>query len=165
MDVAAVRRLAGAREIADTTVHIPHPYPEGAAEAWIAELPDAYAEGRQAAFAVASREEGALLGCIGLVLAPEHLRAEMGYWIGVPYWGRGYATEAARAVLGFAFGPLGLHRVHAHHFTRNPASGTVLRRVGMRHEGRGREHVRKSGVHEDVELYGILRREWAEAGG
>jgi [ribosomal protein S5]-alanine N-acetyltransferase len=84
----------------------------------------------------------------------------MGYWIGVPYWGRGYCTEAAGALLAHAFGPLGLHRVHATHLTRNPASGRVMQKLGMRHEGRMREHFLKWGVFEDVERYGILDREW-----
>jgi RimJ/RimL family protein N-acetyltransferase len=53
----------------------------------------------------------------------------------VPYWGRGYATEAARAIVDFAFGELGLNRVFAYHFTSNPASGRVLQNIGMRLEG------------------------------
>src|SRR5262249_1048252 len=125
-DAADVQQLASAREIAAMTLMIPQPYPEGAAEAWIAE--QAASVGRPDAVGVATvvRNEELLAGAGGLRLERAHDRAELGYWIGVPYWGRGYATEAAAAVLGHAFATLGVHRVHARHFTRNPASGRVL---------------------------------------
>ncbi len=95
-----------------------------------------------------------------LKLRPEHRSAQPGYWIGRPYWNRGYATGAGRAVLAFAFGEPGLNRVYAHHFSGNPASGRVLQKLGMRHEGRPRQHVRKWEGYEDLELCGILRSEW-----
>ena len=69
------------------------------------------------------RDDEVLVGAVGLRLKREHDRAELGYWIGVPYWGRGYATEAAAAVVGYAFETLGLHRVFASHYTKNAASG------------------------------------------
>lgn len=90
-----------------------------------------------------------------------HRRAEMGYWLGVPYWNRGYMTEAGRAMLAYGFGELELHRIHARHFTRNPASGRVLRKLGMTYEGTQREHVQKGEGFEDLANYGILRREWS----
>ena len=77
--------------------------------------------------------------------------------LGRPFWGRGYATEAARAVIEYGFSVLNLHRIYAMHFSRNPASGRVMEKCGMVHEGRFREHVRKWGVFEDVDLRGILR--------
>lgn len=159
-DAPAVQALAGAREIADTTLTIPHPYGDGVAEQWIATHAPAWAAGALASFAVVERAAGQLVGAIGLTLRPAHARAEMGYWIGVPFWNRGYATEAAELVLGFGFGELGLNRVHAQHFTRNPQSGRVMRKLGMRHEGRLRQHVRRWGSPEDLEQYGILRDEW-----
>jgi acetylornithine deacetylase/succinyl-diaminopimelate desuccinylase-like protein len=99
-----------------------------------------------------------------MVFHPDHDRAEIGYWIGKPYWGRGYATEAAAAVLSYGFGALNLHRMHAYHYSRNPASGRVLQKIGMSHEGRAPGHIKKWGTHEDCELYGILRADWGEAG-
>lgn len=159
-DAPAVQALAGAREIADTTLTIPHPYGDGVAEQWIATHPAAWAAGERVSFAVVERASAQLVGAIGLALRAAHARAEMGYWIGVPFWNRGYATEAAALVLGFAFEELGLHRVHAQHFTRNPQSGRVMQKLGMRHEGRLRQHVRRWGSPEDLEQYGILRDEW-----
>lgn len=158
-DAVDVRRLAGDFAVAETTLSIPHPYPDGAAEAWIASLAGPEARG-QVVYAVTERTAGTFFGVVGLVVEPHHLRAELGYWVGVPYWGRGYATEAARAVLEYAFETLALHRVHACHFGRNPASGRVLEKIGMRREGVARAHVRRWERYEDLVLYGALRGEW-----
>lgn len=159
-DSADVQRLAGDHAIYDTTANIPHPYEDGTAEAWIAKLEHRYAEGKEVAFAVTRKEDGVLLGAIGLVLDVRAGSGELGYWIGKPYWNTGYATEAARRVLAYAFDARALHRVHAHHFKRNPASGRVMQSCGMQREGELREHFQKDGQHEDLVLYGILQREW-----
>jgi RimJ/RimL family protein N-acetyltransferase len=159
-DAPAVQALAGEREVAYNTLHIPHPYPDGAAEKWIGTLPVAYDCGESVVFGVALRDGGALVGTCGLTLELAHARAEIGYWIGRPYWGRGLATEAAHATVEYAFTRLGIRRVHAHYYTRNPASGAVMRKLGMKHEGTLRAHVLKWGVFEDIEIFGVLRDEW-----
>jgi RimJ/RimL family protein N-acetyltransferase/DNA-binding transcriptional MerR regulator len=140
-----VRRLAGEHGVAATMLNIPHPYPAAASEAWIGRHEGAWEQGEGVEFAVERLDDAVLLGAIGLRIAPEHARAELGYWIGVPYWGRGYATEAARAMLNLAFDELGLNRVFAYHFTSNPASGRVLQKIGMLLEGTRRQHTRKRG--------------------
>ena len=89
-----------------------------------------------------------------------HDSAELGYWIGVPYWGNGYATEAAREMLDYGFETLKLNRIFASHFKPNAASGRILRKLGMLHEGCQREHIRKWDQFIDSELYGMLRRDW-----
>ena len=101
-----------------------------------------------------------VIGAIGMEVQREHDRGEIGYWIGVPYWGRGYMTEALRGVLGWAFESLRLHRVFAVHFARNPASGRVMQKAGMRHEGSLRQHDKKWDAYLDVEVYGILDSDW-----
>lgn len=163
-DAPDVCRLAGEREVADTTLTIPHPYEAEMAEAWIAGHEEQFAQGAGMTCAMTEREGGVLVGAIGLVLQPAHRRAEMGYWVGTPYWGQGYCTEAARAVLAYAFEVLALHRVWACHFARNPASGRVMQKIGMTREGRLREHLNRWGRFEDVETYGILAAEWREGG-
>jgi ribosomal-protein-alanine N-acetyltransferase len=101
-----------------------------------------------------------LLFAVGLELEVAHRRAERGYWIGVPYLGNGYATEAARAVVRYGFDVLKLHRIFASHFQGNPASGKVLQKVGMKYEGRLRNHVRKWDQFQDLEFYGILESDF-----
>jgi RimJ/RimL family protein N-acetyltransferase len=101
-----------------------------------------------------------LIGCASLRdIDREHLQAELGFWIGREWWGHGYATEAATAVIRFGFDTLGLNRICAHHMARNPAAGRVLLHVGMSREGLLRERVKKWGVYEDVAVYAILRED------
>lgn len=159
-DAPRVRQLAGDARIADTTLRIPHPYPEGAAEEWIGTHAAAFGAGESAQFAVTLADSGELIGATGFEFSAAHNHAELGYWIGVAYWGKGYATEAGRALLEWGFRQRGVHRIHAHHFARNPASGRVMQKLGMRPEGCLRAHVRKNDRYEDCELYGILREEF-----
>lgn len=158
-DASQVQRVAGAAEVAATTLNVPHPYLDGMAEAWIASHGPAWEAQAMVAFAITSLA-GDLRGAISLQLTPRHRRGELGYWIGLPFWGNGLATEAAMAVLGFAFGLLELNRVQASHMPRNPASGRVLAKLGMRHEGLHRERFLKDDRFEDVVEYAILRRDW-----
>lgn len=155
-----LRRLAGDRAIADTTLQIPHPYEVGMAEEWILAQRPRFEAGEQVVFAAVLRGSDQLIGAMGLVMEGKFRRAELGYWIGRPYWRNGYCTEAAQAVLEYGFQFLNLNRIHAYHFKRNPASGRVLQKLGMRHEGSSPQHVMKWGIFEDVELYGILRSGW-----
>lgn len=163
-DAAAVSRYAGAREVAATTANIPHPYREETAVEWIACHEGWWAAREQVVFAIETSSEP-VIGAIGLVLAPPHRRAELGYWIGVPFWGRGFATEAARAVVGFGFEELGLRRIQAIHFATNPASGRVLAKTGFTVEGLLRSHAVKWDVAYDVVVSGLLRAEWPVVGG
>jgi RimJ/RimL family protein N-acetyltransferase len=155
IDAAAVQALAGAAEVAATTLTIPHPYADGVAEAWIEQHARASDARALAVFAVI-RSDHVLVGAMSLRLESIHHRAELGYWIGVPFWRRGYATEAARAIVGFGFDDLGVNRIYATHFTRNPASGRVMQKIGMTFEGCLRQHVRKNGRFEDLARYAIL---------
>ncbi len=155
-DVAELLPLIGTREVAATTLRIPHPYTEQDARAFLAlaQEPD------KIWLAITLRSDGLQIGGVGLRLDRQHHHAELGYWLGVPYWGQGYATEAAREMLRYGFEDLGLHRIFASHFKHNPASGRILVKLGMRHEGCQREHLRKWNEFVDSELYGLLRQEW-----
>jgi len=164
-DAPAVQRLAGERAIADTTLNIPHPYEDGMAEEWIGTHQAKFNAGELANFAVVLRATGELIGAIGLVVSRRFDRAELGYWIGRPYWQQGYCTEAARAVLAYGFTALQLNRIHATHLRRNPASGRVMEKIGMTKEGLLRQHAKKWDRYEDLVQYGILREEWQQAGG
>ena len=157
-DAPAVQRLAGERAIAENTLHIPHPDPEGAAAAWIERQAEQCDGGKALILAMVADAE--LVGAIGIHDRNDHDRAELGYWVGVPYWGRGYATEAGLALLAHSFGVLRLNRVFAIHYSRNPASGRVLQKLGMRQEGVMPQHIKKWGVYVDAVCYGVLREDW-----
>src|SRR5204862_7847414 len=117
--------------------------------------------GKEMVYGLVTNKENEFVGTAGLRdIDSEHGQAEMGFWIAVDCWGRGYATEAAQALLEFGFGILQLNRIYAHHMLRNPASGRVLEKVGMKKEGILRERVRKWGVFEDVAIMAVLRKEW-----
>lgn len=158
-DAADLQRKAGQWEVADTTQRIPHPYPDGAAESFIAGLSGAWASGEQAIWAITRTDTGALLGSMGLTFSAAHRSAELGYWIAPADWGQGYATEAAQAAMHFGFDALGLYRIHAHYLARNPASGAVLRKLGMQPEGTLRAAVWKWDKPEDVIVCAILASE------
>ena len=159
-DIAELLPLIGTREVAATTLRIAHPYTEQDARTFFALAQDP----EKIWLAITLRSDGRLIGGIGLRLERQHDRGELGYWLGVQYWGQGYATEAAREMLRYGFEELGLHRIFASHFKHNPASGGILKKLGMRYEGCQREHLRKWDQFVDSELYGILRQEWQISG-
>jgi RimJ/RimL family protein N-acetyltransferase len=155
-DIADLLPLIGSREVAATTLRIAHPYTDQDAR-------DFLALGRETDkiwLAITLRTDGRQIGGIGLRVDDQHHHAELGYWLGLPYWGQGYATEAGQEMLRYGFADLGLHRIFASHFKQNPGSGRILVKLGMRYEGCQREHLRKWDQFVDSELYGILRKEW-----
>jgi [ribosomal protein S5]-alanine N-acetyltransferase len=155
-DAPAVHQLVGAYEVALNTLVIPHPYPDGAAEQWIAKHQSDFDENRIVHFAV---DDGQITGAMALVMKGDAI-AEIGYWIGVPFWGRGYASEAAVEVVRYGFEELDLVRIFAMHYGRNPASGRVLQKAGMAYEGTLRRHLKKWDEYVDLVCYGVLREEW-----
>lgn len=155
-DIPDLVRLAGAREVAATTLRIAHPYTEQHAKEFLRMAED----DDKAWFAITLSDSGQFCGGVGLRIEPEHSRAEVGYWVGVPFWGNGYATEAAQAAVRYGFEDLRLRRISAAVSKGNAASEKILQKLGMRHEGCMREHQCKWGKFMDVELYGILRAEW-----
>jgi RimJ/RimL family protein N-acetyltransferase len=156
-DGATVEELLADPAVARNTLTIPHPYPAGGATPWIASHAEAWREGKRGTWAIVRAADEALIGAVGLNLTLVHQRAELGYWIAHEEWGKGYATEAVRRLIGFAFDDLGLHRVQAHHFVENPASGRVMEHAGMRAEGTRRGAFFRDGVPRDVVEYAVLR--------
>ncbi|TWU14493.1 putative ribosomal N-acetyltransferase YdaF [Symmachiella macrocystis] len=142
-DAPRMQQLAGERVIAATTLRIPHPYADGVAEEWIASALERTASGNAYHFAMVLTETDQFLGSVGLTVQREWERAELGYWIGVPYWGRGYTTEAAMEITRFGFEDLGLNRIYASVFANNPASARVLEKAGLTYEGRHLQAIKK----------------------
>ncbi|PSN20505.1 GNAT family N-acetyltransferase [filamentous cyanobacterium CCP5] len=158
-DAPTVQQLAGDWQVAANTLTLPHPYAEEVAIEWIRAHPRGYADGKEVVFAIAL-PDNTLIGAIGLGIVKEFQLAELGYWVGVPYWGKGYCTEAARAVVDYGFRHLGLNRIQSTHFSQNPASGRVMEKAGMTREGYRPQHTRRWGEFHDIVLYGILRQDW-----
>jgi [ribosomal protein S5]-alanine N-acetyltransferase len=156
-DCPMVAELAGDEAIARTTLVIPHPYALSDAEQWIATHVPQHAEGKGVTLAITLRDGGILVGSISLHIDQGNRRAELGYWVGRPYWNRGYASEAARALVEWGFRACPINRIYAYHVAMNPASGRVLQKSGMRFEGVLRQHIVKDGVAHDCPWYGILR--------
>jgi len=129
-DAAALQSQCGNLNVARMTSRIPHPYPDGAAEQWIAAQEALRRDGHEITFCI--DHDGAMVGSVGLRRAHGGTY-ELGYWIAENTWGQGYATEAARRAVAFAFDELGAARVCAGHYVDNPASGRVLEKCGFRY--------------------------------
>jgi [ribosomal protein S5]-alanine N-acetyltransferase len=155
-DSSDVKRLAGDKRIADTTTTIPHPYPEGAAQAWIATHAQTFSARSQITYAVTLRGSGVLVGTVSLMdISPKHSRAELGYWTGVEFWGLGYCTEAVCRIIPFAYEHLNTTKIVARCLARNQASARVMEKAGLLKEGHLSKHVLQNGNYEDVLLYGL----------
>jgi RimJ/RimL family protein N-acetyltransferase len=157
-DAEAVQRLAGAREIADTALAIPHPYSLDSAKAWIAGQVFSFQQNTSLHFAIELQETDELIGAIELAqIDPISAQAELRFWVGKPWWGQGYASEAAREIIRYGFESLALNRIYAQFLSRIPRSGQLLRRLRMKKEGVLRQRARKWDAFEDVVLYAIVR--------
>ncbi len=160
-DAANVQKLAGDIRIADTTLNIPHPYEDGMAEVFIAEVKQRHADEVSFEAAIELKTLNQLIGAIGLInISKRYQTAELGYWIGKDYWNKGYGSEAAKMMVDFAFSNLRLHKVYACHFNRNKASARIMKKIGMKYEGTFKEHVRKWDHFEDLVYRAILNPEW-----
>lgn len=159
-DVRHVEALAASPEVRQYSDPIPPSYAHDGTEAWIEALSQRYLVGQEVVFALVLRETDELIGVVNLGLSARQARGELVYWLGRPYWGCGYATEAARELMRYGFEELSLHRVFAKFIGRNVVSGRVLEKLGMQHEGCLRQHVKRNDCLEDLVMYGMLREEW-----
>lgn len=162
-DLPDIVRLAGDKLISDTTLMIPHPYTEENGRAWLKYQNESLESGKGVTYAVTMQDSGELVGAVSLTIDKKNNLAELGYWIGRPYWNNGYATRAARRLIQFGFEELKLNKIHAHYMIRNPASGRVMIKAGMKHEGSLRQAVLKGNNYEDIEVYAILRSEYEDS--
>lgn len=155
----AVLPLVQDRAVAATTLSIPHPCTQDNLQTWFEQHQVASEEGKSIRWAIIT-EEDTLVGMAKLALRPEFESAELGYWIGKPYWGRGYATEAARRVVQYGFEDRKLNRIEAHAVVQNGASFRIFDKLGMQEEGYHRQMIKRWGVFADAKSYSILRSEW-----
>src|SRR5262245_29621752 len=154
-DAESIAKYANNRRVSlNLRDRFPYPYTRADAEAFLAA---AAVQRPETDFAIASSKE--VIGGIGFhPQADVHrLTAEIGYWLGEPFWGRGIATQALRALTEWVFATTPLVRIYAHVFAWNPASARVLEKCGFTLEGRMRSSVIKDGQIIDQLMYGIVR--------
>jgi len=159
-DSKGVQELAGNEQVAKYTLNIPYPYEDGMAEFWINTHQPNFEQGKLATFAMVTKADNTLVGCIGLIINPAHNKAELGYWVGVPYWNKGYCTEAGKAILKYGFEDLGLHKIFALAFADNIGSYSVMEKLQMTYEGTKRQDVIKWGEYKDLRMYSVLKEEF-----
>ncbi len=159
-DVPTIVGYAGDPDVSKTTLNIPYPYEAKDAIYWINNAYQRFLNQTQYTFAIRNTETEAFMGGIGLRVNQRFNRAELGYWIAKPFWGRGYGTEAAGAVITFGFERLDLHKIHASYLEENPASGKVMQKNGMIREGEMKDHFFRDGAYKSVIQYRLTKAEW-----
>ena len=160
-DAERIAMLANERRIAENTARIPHPYARADAEAFLAA---ANRSDRETTFVIALTD-GMLIGACGLELREGPSAAgtmpELGYWLGAAYWGRGFATEAARALIDHAFTDLELEALQAGARVTNPASRRVLEKCGFQWTGVGLYRIRALKSSAPIDRFRLERSIWA----
>jgi ribosomal-protein-alanine N-acetyltransferase len=159
-DTSRLAELVGNYEVAKMLLPVPYPYTEQDARDFILNSHEDRIAETDYVFAIVSKAERTLIGCAELGLRRQFQRAELGYWVAVPYWGQGYMTEAARWMLRYGFEDLNLNRIHSSHFAHNPASGRVMQKIGMTYEATFRQFIVKFDEYVDMVCYGIVKSEW-----
>jgi RimJ/RimL family protein N-acetyltransferase len=154
-DVKAIARLANDRRIAQNTSRIPHPYAVSDAEIFIQFVAQ---QPRDTNFVILRGDD--LVGTIGIDLGKPDV-PEIGYWLGVPYWGQGYATEAARAVIDYAFEEFGPPELRAGARVVNPSSRRVLEKCGFQWTGVELRKVLALGSSVPVDRFKLDRGVWS----
>ncbi|TXJ00840.1 MAG: N-acetyltransferase [Chryseobacterium cucumeris] len=154
-DIPFIVELLQHRIFSDLTSNIPYPYVENDARSWVKMSKEAFENNTGYTFAIRNKE-GQIIGAIGLHDRDDD-KAELGYWIGIPYWNKGYITEAAKAIIDFGFNELKLNKIFATHFPHNPASGRIMEKAGMEQEAVLIKEVKKDGEYFDLVRYCILK--------
>lgn len=155
-DAKRVSELCNNYNIYKSTLTLPYPYPVECAIGWIETHKDNFDNDNFYDFAITDNSTGELYGAIGLSNKKAHRNGELGYWIGEENWGNGYATEAAKAIIAFAFTEKQYHKVYARFFAANPGSGRVMQKCGMVQEGILKQHIYKVNKYDDLIHYGII---------
>lgn len=158
-DAADILALARAKEIADNTF-VPSPYPPEAADEFVRTRRELWSKDEAYVFGIIEKRSDCFAGCMGLHPIQDHFRAEVGYWIGKPFWGRGLATTALRLLIEFGFETLKFNRIEAGHFASNTASGRVMQKANMRFEAVRRQAFWHRDRFKDAHWYAILREDY-----
>lgn len=165
-DAPAIIRLASDRSVTEMTARMPHPYPPDLAASFIAAAREANGAGEQLQLVIADRAEpSTLLGAIGIVKAAEGEAYTLGYWLGRPYWGQGFATEAAHAIIDATFLYTPISEIEASVRVINPASRQVLANCGFQFDGSAMKPRPAWNDSVAVDLYRLTRPLWCSLKG
>lgn len=158
-DRARLIKLANNFRVSKNLGTMPYPYTEAAADEWLGKQAELWAGGKTVALAITIDDE--LIGGTGVGVRDSH-DWELGYWLGEPFWNRGYASEAAAALRDYAFSGLKLERVVAGHFADNHASGRVLTKLGFRYTAEKPRHCLAQGANVRCLEMELPRSRWLE---
>ena len=156
-DAKTVATLANDRRIAENVARIPHPYKKSDAESFIA---GANKPGGEAVFLITLHNE-TIIGACGLTITDKEPVPELGYWLGVKYWGKGYATEALHAVIDYAFTDLNHESLQAGARVTNPASRRVLEKCGFQWTGVGLYRISSIKSSAPIDRFRLERAIWS----
>jgi ribosomal-protein-alanine N-acetyltransferase len=146
-------------DIYERTLRIPRPYTAASADAWLGIVAQATRQqGRAVHWAIRNADD-ALIGGVGFdgIQVGQSHRAEIGYWLAKPFWGRGIMTAVVEKTCQYAFEEFGLVKITAHVFAANPASTRVLEKCGFTQEGFLKKHHCKDGQYLDARLFALVR--------
>lgn len=134
-------------------ISLPHPYSEELAKEWISHQNENFKKDIVYDFAIVLKEEDRIIGSMSLVNVAKHKRGEIGYTFGREYWNKGYATEALKALIEYAFKVKKMHKVSASHYKENLASGKAMQNAGMIFEGILIDHMFAKNQFHDLVFY------------
>ncbi len=159
-DIPSIIKYAGDAKVAEHMLNLPYPYYEKDAIFWLNLAHQGWQDKSKYIFGIRLQETQELIGGVGLHVESRYDRGELGYWIGVPFWGKGYMSEAVAAVLKFGFETGGLNKVFAIHDIVNPASGKVMSKNGMIKEGELKDHIKVKGAYKNIAQYGLTKADY-----
>jgi len=161
-DVPSLIKYINNKKIADNLINIPFPFGEEDAIFRMNFVLEGFKNEERFVFAITEKEQDELIGQMGLHLDKSNNKAEIGYWIGVPFWNKGIATEALEAILKFGFEELKLNKIYATHYIENPSSGKVLIKNQLIKEAELKDHYKTNNGYGSVIQYRLTKKEYEE---
>jgi ribosomal-protein-alanine N-acetyltransferase len=162
-DIPKIIRHCGDPRVALKTTAMPHPYRLSDAAGWLDQIEREHESCAGWTYAIELKSATGMIGVISLLLRDDRRSAEIGYWLGVPFWRRGYMTEALREILRHGFEDLRLLYLTAWHMAGNPASGKVMLKARMKFENVVEGGICRDGALHDKVNYGLFADEWRKA--
>lgn len=159
-DEEALYPLINDADVSYNLGSVPYPYPKEALCPWIEASRESVQAGACLVMAIHIKNTGKPIGVCSIYINDKHLKAEIGYWIGKPYWNNGYMTEAISRMIEYGFDDIGLYRIFGRCFARNKASARVMEKSSMKQEGYIKADFYKDGEHLDSILYGITAADY-----